>query len=216
MLKTTHGGGSGGVVICRDKVKLDKQQVIEKLRASLRQDIAYYSCEWPYKNVPRRIIAEEYIESSTGVQDLPDYKWFCFDGEPKYCQVIQDRYSKETIDFFDTEWNHQEFVGLNPAAGPAAEVPIRPAHLESQIMMAKKLSKGMPFARIDLYETGENSFFGEITLYPASGFGIFTPKQYNKIIGDMLKLPPPSNRQRTNSYIIVSCSNKQTCYAVAC
>lgn len=189
VLKTTHGGGSGGVVICRDKAKLDKQKVTEKLRAALRQDIAYYSCEWPYKNVPRRIIAEEYLDPAPNVEDLPDYKWYCFDGEPRYCQVIQDRRRKETIDFFDTEWNHQEFVGLNPAAGLAAVTPTRPKNLEVQIEIARKLSKDMPFSRIDLYEVGENEYFGEITLYPASGFGTFTPWQYNEILGAMLNLP---------------------------
>lgn len=189
VLKTTHGGGSGGVVICRDKEKLDKQKVTEKLRAALRQDIAYYSCEWPYKNVPRRIIAEEYLDPAPNVEDLPDYKWYCFDGEPRYCQVIQDRRRKETIDFFDTEWNHQEFVGLNPAAGPAAVTPSRPKNLSVQIEIARKLSKDMPFSRIDLYEVGENEYFGEITLYPASGFGTFTPGQYNEILGAMLNLP---------------------------
>jgi len=189
VLKTTHGGGSGGVVICRDKAKLDKRQVIEKLASSLQQDIAYYSCEWPYKNVQRRIIAEEYLDPTPDVKELIDYKWYCFDGEPKYCQVIQDRHSKETIDFFDTEWNHQEFVGLNPAAGPAAEVPRRPRNLNVQIEIARKLSKDIPFSRVDLYEIGEKEFFGEITLYPASGFGSFTPDQYNYILGAMLTLP---------------------------
>lgn len=189
VLKTTHGGGSGGVIICKDKSTIDKQKVVEKLRSALRQDIAYYSCEWPYKNVKRRIIAEEYLDPAPNVNGLTDYKWYCFDGEPKYCQVIQDRYREETIDFFDTGWNHQVFVGINPAARQATVSPVCPVNLDVQIEIAKKLSKDIPFSRIDLYEIGENEFFGEITLYPASGFGRFKPEQLNEILGQMLTLP---------------------------
>ncbi len=88
------------MVICNDKASFDKEKAIIKLRKSLKQDIYRSLREWPYKNVPRRIIAEQYIEPRPGVKDLPDYKWFCFDGEPRYCQVIQDRTTNETIDFF--------------------------------------------------------------------------------------------------------------------
>ena len=187
VLKCTHD--SGDLIICKDKSLLDKENAINKLNEGLRRDYYKVWREWPYKNVPRRIIAEEYIDPSPQVKDLPDYKWYCFDGEPKYCQVIQDRTTGETIDFFDIEWNHQEFFGLNPVAGPAAVTPSRPKHLELQIKIARELSKDMPFSRIDLYDTGENTYFGEITFYPMSGFGIFKPDQYNEIIGEMLKLP---------------------------
>ena len=164
-----------------------------KLQQSMKQDIYSALREWPYKNVPRRVIAEQYIEPGSNKNDLSDYKWYCFNGEPKFCQIIQDRSSNETIDFFDTEWNHQAFVGLNPVSGPtlghAAIVPECPVNLETQIHIARELSKGIPFSRIDLYETAGHTFFGEITFYPASGFGVFTPNQYNEIIGQMLVLP---------------------------
>ena len=187
VLKCTHD--SGGLVICRDKDTLDKAKAIDKLSKSLQHDYYLAGREWPYKDVPRRIIAEKYINPSPVGKDLADYKWYCFDGVPQFCQVIQDRNTKETIDFFDTDWNHQEFVGLNPDAGPATITPARPKNLGTQIEIAKKLSKDMPFSRIDLYEIGEKEYFGEITLYPASGFGAFKPDQYNKILGAMLTLP---------------------------
>ena len=189
VLKTTHGGGNNGVVICRDKSSFDKDMAIKKLSDALHHNSYLYGREWPYKHVRRRIIAEQYIDPAPNVQDLPDYKWYCFNGEPKYCQVIQDRSTIETIDFFDIDWNHQEFTGLNPAAGPAAVPPARPINLDTQIRIARKLSKGMPYSRIDLYETGENTYFGEITLYPMSGMGSFSPEQYNEILGQMLVLP---------------------------
>ena len=190
VLKTTHAGGSVGVVVCRDKAHFDKEQALKNLSIAMKRDHSKLGREWVYSQIKPRILAEQLLEvRPDGVGDLPDYKWYCFNGEPRYCQVIQDRSTNETIDFFDTEWNHQDFVGLNPAAGPAAVMPSKPANLETQIRIARELSKEIPFSRIDLYETGGITYFGEITLYPASGFGVFRPDQYNDILGAMLKLP---------------------------
>lgn len=189
VLKTTHGGGNNGVIVCKNKNTIDKASVIEKLSKGLKRDSFAYGREWPYRGVKRRIIAEEYITPSPNNKDLIDYKWYCFNGEPKYCQVIQDRSTKETIDFFDTEWRHQEFIGLNPAAVPALVPPTRPNNLDLQIHIARELSQGMPFSRIDLYESGGNTYFGEITLYPNSGLGFFSPERYNELLGQMIMLP---------------------------
>ena len=189
VLKTTYGGGNKGVVICKDKTSFDRNKAMAKLKKGLKQDIYLSLREWPYKNVPRRIIAEQYIEPQPNVKDLPDYKWYCFNGEPQYCQVIQDRTTHETIDFFDKEWKHQEFVGLNPAADSAPFPPTKPVHLETQINIARELCKDIPFARIDFYETDSNVYFGEITLYPKSGFGLFRPNHYNDLLGQMIRLP---------------------------
>ena len=189
VLKTTHGGGSTGVVICKDKNTFDKQKAIKKLNASLKMDIYRLFKEWPYKDVHKRIIAEKYLMPMEGLKDLSDYKWYCFNGEPKFCQVIQNRTSKETIDFFDAEWNHQEFVGLNPKAGQAVVPPVRPICLDIQVEIASRLSQNIPFSRIDLYEVGNHVYFGEITFFPMSGFGSFRPNQYNEILGQMISLP---------------------------
>ena len=199
VLKTTHGGGGGGVVICKDKSTFDKRAAISKLNESLASDIYSNLREWPYKNVPRRIIAEKFMASqkSAAPKDLPDYKFFCFNGEPKYCQVIRDRHTEETIDFYDMDWKHQEFVGLNPVARngltPVARnglTPVaRPEHLDDMAKICRKLAAEIPFVRVDLYVIDDKEYFGELTFYPASGFGVFTPEEWTKNFGSMLKLP---------------------------
>ena len=195
VLKTNHSGGNTGVVICKDKRTFDRTEAICRLNESLRSDDVYCDLrEWPYKNVPRRILAEEYITPPTGIKDLPDYKWYCFGGKPLYCQVIQERTTHETIDFFDTNWNHQIFVGLNPKAGNRSVPPSRPVNLESQLHIARQLSKGIPFTRIDLYETNRGVFFGEITFYPNSGFGRFTPSEWDYKLGELIQLPKFDNK----------------------
>lgn len=191
VLKTTHGGGGGGVVICKDKATFDKQSAIAKLNDSLVSDIYLSLREWPYKNVQKRIIAEKFMAPVKNPipTDLSDYKFFCFNGEPKYCQVIRDRYSKETIDFYDMEWNHQEFVGLNPVARNGLAPVAPPKHLNEMIQICKKLAKDIPFVRVDLYVIDEKQYFGELTFYPASGIGTFNLDVWNGRLGDLLTLP---------------------------
>lgn len=188
VLKWNHDSKS--VVICENKEHFDKSKAIEKLRHGEKVNGYWYGREWPYKDVPPKIIAEKYLSQGNPKQhDLIDYKFFCFNGEPKYVQVIQNRRTDETIDFFDTNWNHQEFIGLNLAAVPSQVLPKRPKALEEMVRVAKKLSENLTFSRIDLYETGEHVYFGEVTFYPASGFGEFCPERWNTIIGDMITLP---------------------------
>lgn len=103
--------------------------------------------------------------------------------------MIQDRSSQETIDFFDTEWRHQEFIGFNPKAKNAEVEPQKPDNLIEQIDIARKLAKDKPYSRIDLYSIGDKLYFGEITLYPMSGFGHVRPEKYDEILGQMLILP---------------------------
>lgn len=188
VLKTTHGGGGTGVVVVKDKSKADKKITLEKLRWSFNSEGYTANREWPYKNVPKRIIAEELIEIPNK-SDLTDYKIFCFNGKPTYIQVIQDRNTCETIDFFDTEWNHQDFVGLNPIAQNADTPIARPKDLKEMLWIAEELSKDIPFVRIDLYQTDKGVLFGEITFFPASGIGRFRPAEWDIKLGDMLTLP---------------------------
>ena len=187
VLKCTHD--SGGLVIVKDKSRLDIDAARAKINHCLKHNYYWGLREWPYKNVKPRIIAERYIEPDSNVKDLPDYKWYCFNGEPKYCQVIQDRSTKETIDFFDTEWNHQDFIGLNPKAIHATHIPPRPELLNTQIKIAQELSKNFPYVRVDLYNAGGKIYFGELTFFPGSGFGEFRPEEWNDKLGSWIKLP---------------------------
>lgn len=186
VLKTTHGGGGYGVVICKDKKNFNKKLARKKIMKDLNTNAFAKSGEWPYKNVPRRIIAEQYMENEDGGACLTDYKFFCFNGEPRYCQVIKDRDTKETIDFFDMEWQHQEFIGLNPIAIHAVILPNKPQNFEKMQQLACALSKGLRFSRIDFYSINGNIYFGEITFFPASGIGVFTPSYWDKKLGEMI------------------------------
>lgn len=192
VLKTTHGGGSGGVVICKDKKTFDRNKAILTLRDSMNSDIYRSLREWPYKDVKKRVLAEKYMAPkdmvNNPIYDLSDYKFFCFNGEPKYCQVIRDRHSKESIDFYDMNWRHQEFVGLNPIASNGINPVPRPLLLDDMICICHKLSENMKFVRIDMYVIDNRTYFGEITFYPASGIGLFNPDKWNTELGNLISL----------------------------
>ena len=192
VLKTTHGGGSGGVIICKDKKTFDRNKAILTLRENMNSDIYRSLREWPYKDVKRRVLAEKYMVPkdmvNNPIYDLSDYKFFCFNGEPKYCQVIRNRHSKESIDFYDMNWRHQEFVGLNPIASNGINPVPRPLLLDDMICICHKLSENMKFVRIDMYVIDNRTYFGEITFYPASGIGLFNPDKWNTELGNLISL----------------------------
>lgn len=186
VLKCNHNSGKG-MCICKDKSKLDIEKVKSELRHGLAQDYYLTGREWPYKDIPRKIICEKYMEDyETG--ELRDYKFFCFNGTPLYCQVISDRSVCETIDFFDMEWKLQDFSGLFPYPH-ASSIIARPKTLSEMIACAERLSAGYTFLRVDLYEINQKMYFGELTFYPASGFGTFSPEKWNRIFGEYLVLP---------------------------
>lgn len=190
VLKTTHGGGGGGVVVCKDKSKLDIQKCKKQLQQSMDSCIYRGLREWPYRDVPHRIIAEQYLADESG--QLPDYKFFCFNGVVKYCQVITDRYSDMKIYFFDHNWNYLNFAGLyterNCKIEQKNETLIKPIHYSEMLHIAKRLSENLPFVRVDLYNIKGKIYFGEITFFPASGFGFFTSDEWDSKMGDLIKL----------------------------
>lgn len=189
VLKTTHGGGNEGVVICSDKITFDKQSAIDKLNASLRTDLFKVWREWPYKNVPKRILAEKYIEPRPEIKDLADYKFFCFDGKVKGLFVATERQNPNEevkFDFFDENYNHLPF---RQGHDHAKVMPPKPRNFELMKQLAGKLSKGIPHVRVDLYDLGDHVLFGEMTFFHFSGMVKFEPEEWDKRLGDMLKLP---------------------------
>lgn len=184
--KTTDGGGGNQVLICKDKEKLEAEDFFTLMRKWMAAPKGLNAGrEWAYENnFPRRIMIEELIGNER-MKDLPDYKFYCFDGKPMYCQLIQERVTKGTIDFYDMEWNHMPFYGLNPLHGPAA----KPQGFEQMKEIAARLSKGYPFVRVDLYNVEGTTFFSERTFYPASGYGHFTPDEWDERLGELLNIP---------------------------
>lgn len=183
VLKTTHD--SGGVLICKDKTNLDINKARRILKASLKHNYYNWGREWPYKDVKRRIIAEKYMEN--GKEGLHDYKIWCFNGEPIYIQYITGRVGKATYErFYDVNWNPQEFTYHNSKL--EAEVNC-PKNLDEMLDISRKLSKNIPFLRVDLYLLNDDTIkFGELTFFPMSGFEHWKPENLEKEMGSLIDL----------------------------
>lgn len=187
VLKTTHGGGGGGVVICKDKNTFDKQKAKKVLQKSLNSDIYWNYREWPYKDVPKRIIAEQFM--SNNGKDLEDYKIHNFNGKPKFILVCSNRYGNEPMidDFYTPEW---KLMDLRRPGHPNSVTPAEaPSKLKEMLELSEILSKDIPFLRTDFYIINDKVYFGELTFFPASGMSKFEPEDWDITIGTWLQLP---------------------------
>lgn len=183
VLKCTHD--SGGLVICKDKSTLDISAARKKINKCLKRNY-YYSCrEWPYKMIKPRIICEKYMVDESGVE-LKDYKFFCFDGEPKAFFVATDRGIDTRFDFFDMDFNHLPFMQHYKNG---VKKIVKPPGFYEMVELSKKLSQGIPHVRVDFYDINGKVYFGELTFFHFSGMEKFEPAHFDKQFGDYLKLP---------------------------
>ena len=188
VLKCTHD--SGGLVICRDKSKLDMNAAKKKLNKSLKRNYFYAGREWPYKDVKPRIIAEKYLEEK-GKTVPEDYKVYCINGKPIYIVVFHNRFNhgeelSETV--YNTAWEPQH-ISLDEHFKVSNIVESVPECLDKMLKYSEILSENICQSRIDFYIVNNHLYFGEITLYTASGFQKMIPEEMDYKLGQMIKLP---------------------------
>lgn len=183
VLKVTHGSGMN--IICHDKNNLNIKESEKKLKKWLQTNYEERSGEWLYRDIPRRIVCEKYLEnnSSTG---LTDYKFWCANGIPRMIQVDFDRYGDHKKIQYDTEWNKIELSLNSHATDGDIE---KPSGLSQMMKYATILSNDFPFARVDFYEVEEKIYFGEITFFPGAGLHKFDPKELDELWGNWIELP---------------------------
>lgn len=166
VLKCTHDSGS--YFICKDKSKLDKIEAQKRFTKALKRNFFYSGREWPYKNVHPRIIAEQYMEDRNGA--FVDYKFSCFNGVVDCVMVCLDRHLNDVkFYFFDKDWNLKRLNVRGKNAPDDFTIPTPPC-MDEMFEIAAKLSKDIPFVRVDLFECDGKIYFGEMTFYPDSGF----------------------------------------------
>ncbi len=185
VLKGTHG--SAMTIICTDKDNLDIQEAKTEMRFWLRTNYYKITREWPYKNIERQIICEKYLGDKDGrVPD--DYKIYCFDGEPKFIQVDENRFTSEhSMNFYGTDWNLWQVRDVLLKKNQARPAPLV---LDEMLDIARKLSKGFIHVRVDLYIVGGTKvLFGELTFFTGDAAAMVDPMEYDYIWGSYLKLP---------------------------
>lgn len=183
VIKPTHT--SGNVFICKDKNSINHKKLRKTIKKWLKRDYYKIHREWPYKNIKHQIIIEEYKEDKNS-NELKDYKFFCFNGEPNMLFVAIGRPYNTKFNFYDLNFEklpiQQHYPNFN-------EKISKPANFDKMIEFSKKLSKNIPHVRVDFYDVNGKLYFGELTFYHFSGFENFNNYKYDLELGDLIKLP---------------------------
>ncbi|MFW6275333.1 MAG: ATP-grasp fold amidoligase family protein, partial [bacterium] len=165
VLKATHGCGWN--YICKDKSKASFKEIKTLFKHWLKSNFYYAQRELIYKDLTPRIIAEQYLEDESG--ELMDYKFHCFKGEPKFINVIVNRFSNMKLNTYDMNWNFIDVSFDNHYPNdPDWEVK-KPPLFEKMIYLSRKLSEDFNYVRVDFYLVNGNIYFGELTFTPGNG-----------------------------------------------
>lgn len=182
VLKCNHDSGS--VKIIKSKSDIDHEKLNRFFEDRLKLNSYVIGREYPYKDVKPMIMAEEYM-TPNGEEDINDYKFFCFNGKPEIMFIATDRSSDVKFDFFDMDFNHLDIVNIHPQSGNKIE---KPDNFDKMVEIAAKLSQGMKFVRIDLYDINGKIYFGEYTFFHGGGFWPFSPKEWEDKLGDLIEI----------------------------
>lgn len=186
VLKCNHNSGLG-MCICKDKSKLDIKRVKAELRKGLKQDYWIFGREWPYKNVPRKILAERYMEDDVSEYErLNDYKVYTFNGKARVVGIYTDRDKYTKQEFFDADFNHLNFTWGYPHCD---RLPCKPRKFKVMLDLAETLSQNIPQLRCDFYEVDNEVYFGELTFFDGGGFDHIEPPEWDGKMGDWITLP---------------------------
>jgi hypothetical protein len=181
VLKANHASGTN--IIIRSGMRLSDKRLLELQKIWTRVDISKTFVEWGYSQIPVKFFAEEFLDFDKVAPT--DYKFWVFGGKVAFVQVDVGRFQDHRRAFYDREWNKMPFL----LTYPDVETPsIRPNNFNKMIGLAETLSQSLDFIRVDLYTDDINVYFGEITMYPGAGYEVFSPKKYDKIIGNMWNL----------------------------
>jgi len=178
VIKATHGCGWN--IIVKDKSGVDVLAVKQQMAQWLRLNYYNVGREWSYKNIPPRIIVEEFLGDQSGKVPY-DYKLFCFNGVTRMIMVVSDRFTKPKANYYDRDWKKLDAKGR---WWDTFDSPLPfPANHGRMIAVAEALSAGLDFLRVDLYNTGDRIYFGEMEPYPANGFQRWNPKEFDAVLG---------------------------------
>ena len=183
VLKANHGSGFNTIV--RDRSDLDVAWATDQLNSWLETDYTLRGGgETHYRRIPPRLLAEELLAPDAA--DLPDYKFFCFDGRPEFACVTFGRHSDPRLLYMDMNWNLTHFKSHSPRPDRPVE---RPAAFDQMVSVAETLAAPFFFVTVDLYEVEGSVFFSELTFIPGGGTYFISPRVWNRKLGDLIRLP---------------------------
>ncbi len=184
-LKCNHLSGNNMII---NKSENPDYRFIKKFfKQALKINYYYSGREYCYKNIRPILIAEECLKDKEG--NLPkDYKFYCFNGEPKYFMVSEGEFEHEVRNHkFDMEKKSIDYLFKKKSSLPLDEV-VLPENIDDMIGIVKKLCKPFPHVRVDLYNLDGKIYFGELTFHSNGGFVSIYNQQYDKEVGSWIDL----------------------------
>lgn len=187
VLKCNHGSGYN--IIVKDKNNIDKNAICTRLEKWLNEDYSLKNyCELHYKNIPHKVFAEKYMENK-GKSALIDYKFSCFNGEPKFCQIMTDRFTNNLhFNYYDLNFKPMTDVSRNDHPANYSILDEKPQKWDLMIKYAKKLSEDFKYVRVDFYELDGTVYLGELTFTPNGGNLQYKNPQTDIEFGKLLKV----------------------------
>ena len=182
VLKCNHGCAYN--IVCSDKSKLNKRETVQQLKKWMKEDFGVFNIERHYSKIKPHIICEEYLG-----EKITDYKFFCFNGEPKYIYVsndlIHDRQAK--IGFFYLDGSKMPLKRDDYADIDVQKLEL-PEFFENMKNTAKALSSDFNFVRVDFFIANDTYYFAELTFTLSGGMMVFNPEKYDLEWGNMLDI----------------------------
>lgn len=195
--------GSGDILVCKDKGRINKEEITNRYEALINKTYGGINGEPHYARMVPCIIAEELLDSSKQpikTDTLIDYKIWCFNGTPKYVWACYNRHQDSVeVATYDLDWNRRDekSVFTQHYRRANSDLP-KPASLELMLEMAGRLSMGIPQVRVDLYEVDGKPYFGEMTFTSAGGFNDFYTQDFLNELGDYVDLSLAPLKQEGN------------------
>lgn len=198
VLKTNNG--SGDILICKDKTKLNIEHTKNKYSSLLSSSFSDTNGEPHYTSMKPCIIAEEILDStkqSIVTDTLIDYKIWCFNGKPHHIWACYNRHNDSVeVAVYDLSWKRHDEYSIFTCHYKKAKLDLpRPKSLDLMLEIASKLSENIPQVRIDLYEVDNKPYFGEMTFTSAGGFMNFYTPEFLMEMGKLVNLKLVENRK---------------------
>ena len=186
VMKCNHGSGMN--IVISDKSKLNMQDVVKSLKTWMNTDYGLPYLELHYSKIPRKVLVEQYMQDEQQEDSLYDYKFWCFNGSPKY-YTINDDHGHGYIIYYDVETDEiKDFYGILRHDKSILAKYRKPKNFEMMKMYAKKLSEDFKFVRVDFYEVNGKVYLGEMTFTPGGGMFRYKKLKDEIKMGKMLKL----------------------------
>ena len=113
--------------------------------------------------------AEKYMENKDHT-NIKDYKFYCFNGQADYVMICTGRETGHPkFYFYNKEWNFMRNMS-NDGIKLEGELEEKPLGVEKMFGIVEKLSKGIKFVRMDLYNVNEKIYFRRIYILSTSWF----------------------------------------------